>query len=311
MLIRWDARTGRRLGLAPPACLMREGSFLVAFTRRRAPRDDAGTGARDGHPRCEDARAAPPRAGLGPARRLRDQPGRAVRRTGAQGRITADRRSAQRRHARPSGATRRAGAEHGVLARQQDARECRRRRATRRLGRATRSPAAVYEGHAGPIASVSLSDDGRTAYTASLDGTVIAWDLGGSRQFGRQFAVARMGRPVPSSRRARFPRLGRLLELQRRAAKRHHGGRDPGPLREHRRRTHAPDRRPRPRGTQALEHARHVRARRSGDRDQHGSGRAGVLGQRRPPVAEAPGDPRSGGGRCWRRSTAPTATGSP
>jgi WD40 repeat protein len=46
----------------------------------------------------------------------------------------------------------------------------------------------TFEGHAGRITGLALSPDGRAAYTASLDGTVIMWDLAGARRFGRVFS---------------------------------------------------------------------------------------------------------------------------
>ena len=46
----------------------------------------------------------------------------------------------------------------------------------------------TFEGHAARIAGFALSPDGRTAYTAGLDGTVIVWDLAGARRFGRVFS---------------------------------------------------------------------------------------------------------------------------
>ena len=48
-------------------------------------------------------------------------------------------------------------------------------------------PRATFEGHAGRINGVALSPDSRTAYSASLDGTVIAWDIAGTRRLGRAF----------------------------------------------------------------------------------------------------------------------------
>ena len=45
----------------------------------------------------------------------------------------------------------------------------------------------TFQGHAGQISGVALSPDARTAYTASQDGSVIAWDLAGDRRLGRPF----------------------------------------------------------------------------------------------------------------------------
>ena len=51
------------------------------------------------------------------------------------------------------------------------------------------------EGHGGPIRSVSVSEDGKTAITASFDYGIIVWDLKGKeatirhRLFGHDAAV--------------------------------------------------------------------------------------------------------------------------
>ena len=37
--------------------------------------------------------------------------------------------------------------------------------------------------------SPQLADNGKTLYTASLDGTVLIWDLAGSRRLGRRFTA--------------------------------------------------------------------------------------------------------------------------
>jgi WD40 repeat protein len=42
---------------------------------------------------------------------------------------------------------------------------------------ATARQRAVYEGHQGPITSLAFAPDGRSAYTASTDTTVLVWDL--------------------------------------------------------------------------------------------------------------------------------------
>ena len=58
----------------------------------------------------------------------------------------------------------------------------------------------TFEGHAARIAGLDLSPDGRTAYTASLDGTVIVWDLAGARRFGRVFSPdPPAGETIPSA----------------------------------------------------------------------------------------------------------------
>ena len=49
--------------------------------------------------------------------------------------------------------------------------------------------AETFEGHAARVAALAPSPDGLTGYSASLDGTVIAWDLDGTRRFGRRFGA--------------------------------------------------------------------------------------------------------------------------
>jgi WD40 repeat protein len=52
---------------------------------------------------------------------------------------------------------------------------------------ATASIRETFEGHAGKVTEAALKPDARTAYSVSLDGTVIAWDLAGDRRLGRPF----------------------------------------------------------------------------------------------------------------------------
>jgi WD40 repeat protein/DNA-binding SARP family transcriptional activator len=49
------------------------------------------------------------------------------------------------------------------------------------------STGETLSGHAGPIASAQITRDGGTLYTSSVDGTVFIWDLAGSRRLGRPF----------------------------------------------------------------------------------------------------------------------------
>ena len=97
----------------------------------------------------------------------------------------------------PAGPARRTGGEHGVLARRQHTRHRGDDEKVVVWDVRSAQPRGVFEGHAARITSVALSPDGRTVYSASLDGTVIAWDLEGSRQLGRQFAVSRVGKAGP------------------------------------------------------------------------------------------------------------------
>jgi WD40 repeat protein len=50
--------------------------------------------------------------------------------------------------------------------------------------------AEVFSGHSGRVGAIVVSPDRHTAYSASLDDTVIAWDLLGTRRFGRIFGIA-------------------------------------------------------------------------------------------------------------------------
>ncbi|MBV8220383.1 MAG: protein kinase, partial [Solirubrobacterales bacterium] len=59
----------------------------------------------------------------------------------------------------------------------------------------TAQPLQTLLGHAGRPTQSALSADGRTLYTSSLDGTVIKWDLGSERRFGRPFTT---GPPAPT-----------------------------------------------------------------------------------------------------------------
>jgi WD40 repeat protein/DNA-binding SARP family transcriptional activator len=45
----------------------------------------------------------------------------------------------------------------------------------------------TFAGHGGSV--VAQAADGQTLYTASLDGTIFAWDLSGTKRFGRAFTV--------------------------------------------------------------------------------------------------------------------------
>ena len=47
----------------------------------------------------------------------------------------------------------------------------------------------TLEGHTAQVTGLAISRDGRTLYTAALDGKVIVWDLAGARRLGRPFAI--------------------------------------------------------------------------------------------------------------------------
>ena len=47
----------------------------------------------------------------------------------------------------------------------------------------------TFTGHAGSVSQIAIAPDGRTAYSAGEDGTVIAWDLAGDKRLGRPFTA--------------------------------------------------------------------------------------------------------------------------
>ena len=47
----------------------------------------------------------------------------------------------------------------------------------------------TFTGHEDRVLGLTFSADGRTAYTCSLDGAIFAWDLSGTRSFGRPLAL--------------------------------------------------------------------------------------------------------------------------
>jgi WD40 repeat protein/DNA-binding SARP family transcriptional activator len=60
----------------------------------------------------------------------------------------------------------------------------------------TAQPLQTLVGHAGRPTDSAFSADSRTLYTSSLDGTVLEWDLGAERRFGRPFATGGYSPPV-------------------------------------------------------------------------------------------------------------------
>ena len=71
--------------------------------------------------------------------------------------------------------------------------------------------AETLSGHTGSAFSPHIADDGNTIYTASLDGTVLIWDLSGGRRLGRDPEPAtaplraELRRAAPRARAARRP----------------------------------------------------------------------------------------------------------
>jgi WD40 repeat protein len=59
-----------------------------------------------------------------------------------------------------------------------------------------RSRAETLENPTGQVSELAVSRDGRTAYTAGVSGSLIAWDLSGTRQFGRPFRVPARRNPA-------------------------------------------------------------------------------------------------------------------
>ena len=59
------------------------------------------------------------------------------------------------------------------------------------------STGETLSGHAGPIDTARITRDGATLYTSSVDGTVVIWDLAGDRRLGRPFqtGTGNPGRP--------------------------------------------------------------------------------------------------------------------
>src|SRR5204863_1949335 len=66
----------------------------------------------------------------------------------------------------------------------------------------------MLSGHARSAFSPQIADDGKTLYTASLDGTVLIWDLVGRRRLGQRFTA---GTGNDSNPRYALSSDGRLL----------------------------------------------------------------------------------------------------
>ena len=192
-LVRYDARTGRRL-LGPVAVsergypsvtLTRDGRRLVAVGTQETTVRDAKTlrvlesfpvGGENGHALSSDDRMVA--IARDASVRLLDL------RTGAV-------RTAEGRHGSsitqvrftPDGRTLVTTGEDGKIALWDVA--------------SAASTGETLSGHAGPIDTARITPDGATLYTSSVDGTVVIWDLAGDRRLGRPFqtGTGNPGRP--------------------------------------------------------------------------------------------------------------------
>jgi DNA-binding SARP family transcriptional activator/WD40 repeat protein len=185
VLRRWDARSGRALGR--PARLRRAGAFLVAFTSdgRLVTISDGERETAIRNPvtlepvRRFGAWGLPWASAVSPDGRQAalGRPDGSVRlldlRTGAV-RTAPGRHDAAVWSAAFTGRALVTGGDDGTVI-------------VHGLGR--EGTAETFTGHAGRVASLAPSPDGRTLYSAGLDGAVIAWDLSGSRRLGRLFGV--------------------------------------------------------------------------------------------------------------------------
>jgi WD40 repeat protein len=63
----------------------------------------------------------------------------------------------------------------------------------------TATVADTFEGHAGRVAGLAVDRRGQTLYTAAADGTVITWDLAGRRRLGRPFDIGGGSDRFPST----------------------------------------------------------------------------------------------------------------
>jgi WD40 repeat protein len=187
-IVRWDARTGRRLG--PPLHVGRAAEAVLVGFSSRGPRLVTSSSA----DRATIIRNA---VSLRPVRSLRgggtpatlSPDGRFVAFGGTDGsvrlldlhtsilRVTAERHDGAVTDLRFSSDSR------TLLTAGGDGRAIRWNVAdARRI--------ETFTGHAGSVAQVTIAPDGKTAYSAGEDGTVIAWDLAGSRRLDQPFRAA-------------------------------------------------------------------------------------------------------------------------
>jgi WD40 repeat protein len=184
-IVRWYARTGRRLG--PPLQLGRAAeSVLVGFSSAGAQL--VTSSAADNATVIRDAVSMRPMRRLrgGGARAALSPDGRFVAFGGTDGsvrllalrtgilRVTADRHDGAVTDLRFSSDSRTlltAGGDGRVI----------------RWNVAGARRIETFSGHAGNVSRVTIAPDGNTAYSAGEDGTVIAWDLAGSRRLDQPF----------------------------------------------------------------------------------------------------------------------------
>jgi WD40 repeat protein len=184
-IVRWDARTGRRLG-RPRQVARTPEPALVGFTRRGAQL--VTSSAADRATVFRDA------ATLRPLRRLQgggtpsalSPNGRVVAFGAADGSVrlldlyTGKLRVATGRHDAAVTDLRFTHESRTLLTAGGDGR-------LNAWNVADARRIATFSGHGGRVSRVAIAPDGRTAYTAGQDGTVIAWDLRGDRWLDRPY----------------------------------------------------------------------------------------------------------------------------
>jgi WD40 repeat protein/DNA-binding SARP family transcriptional activator len=188
-IVRWDARTGRRLG-RPQQVERRPEPALVGFTSGGGQL--VTSSAADNTTVIRDAATLRPLRRLqgGGARSALSPDGRTVALGAADGSVrlldlqTGDLRVAGDSHddavtdlrfTRDSRTLLTAGADGRV----------------NEWSVADARRTETFTGHAGSVSGVAIARDGRTAYGAGEDGTVIAWDLAGTRRLNRPFSAPR------------------------------------------------------------------------------------------------------------------------
>jgi class 3 adenylate cyclase/WD40 repeat protein len=212
-LLRWDGRTGRRLGHARPIGPGNPGPIGPGLPGVVGPIDStprALVGFMAGGTRLVTSGAGKEgtvirnAATLRPVRRWRgggdsaaiSPDGRVLAFGAADGSVrfldlrTGRLRVAARRHDAPVTAVRFAPDSSFLVTAASDGRLI-----VWDVQRAT--PIETLERHAGGVSQITISGDGRTAYSAGQNGAVIVWDLAGARRLGRRFRAAQAYVPSP------------------------------------------------------------------------------------------------------------------